>query len=113
MANYNQLTKTQPRCGLDDPMRIDPVVPIQSSPIRAELNELNDAIERLDKLVFELTDKLRPIRALSDVPSTKTADGTATEPATGCELKDELAQRKQHILYIFRRLNEVKESLYI
>ena len=83
-----------------------------TSPIYAELVELKSALEALEKRHLELAEQLRPV-CVNDTANNKPADGIASEPSTGCELKDRIAELKQHVLYITRLNNQLTDRLYV
>ena len=83
-----------------------------TSPIYAELGELKSTIDILEKRHFELADRLRPV-CVNDTVNNKPAEGIAAEPATGCELKDRIAELKQHVLFIQRLTNQLIDKLYV
>jgi len=83
------------------------------SPVEKELDELKEQCDRLDKSLFNLVDRLTPVLPNPDTQAEQVADGPAMEPATSCYLKDRLADRKQHIAYMQRRIMRVIDSLFI
>ena len=83
-----------------------------ASPIYAELLELRSALETLEKRHSELAERLRPVCA-NETVNNKPADGIASEPSTGCELKDRIAELKQHVLFITRLNNQLTDRLYV
>jgi len=92
---------------------VDPPKPKQS-PINVELDEIAAIIENLTQQHFHLADHLRTVYPCGVVVEKKTvADGVAQEPSTGCELKDQLAELKQRLLYLFRLQQELDEKLWI
>lgn len=83
-----------------------------ASPIYAELEELKSALNVLEKRHFELSDRLRPV-CINETVNNKPADGIASEPTTGCELKDRIAELKQHVLFITRLNSQLTDRLYV
>jgi len=83
-----------------------------TSPIYAELAELKSALDALEKRHAELADRLRPV-CINETVNNKPADGVASEPATGCELKDRIAELKQHVLFIIRLNSQLTDRLYV
>mgnify|MGYP003425299122 FL=1 len=116
MANY-QPTKQEWRGGSDDPRMAAAIAPVperKSGPIINEILELDNALEHLLKQHFDFSDRLRgayPDEGPQLTP--KTADDIASEPSTGCELKDRLAAIKQKPLYIGRLNNELIGKLWL
>ncbi len=116
MANY-QPTKQEWRGGSDDPRMAAAIAPAperKSGPIINEVLELDNALEHLLKQHFDFSDRLRG--AYPDEgpqPTTKTADEIASEPSTGCELKDRLAAIKQKAFYIGRLNDELIGKLWL
>ena len=116
MANY-QPTKQEWRGGSDDPRMAAAIAPVperKPGPIIIEINELDNALENLLKQHFDFSDRLRG--AYPDEgpqPTTKTADEIASEPSTGCELKDRLAAIKQKAFYIGRLNDELIGKLWL
>ena len=108
MANY-QPTKQEWRGGSDDPRMAAAIAPVperKPGPIINEILELDNALEHLLKQHFDFSDRLRGAYPDEGPQLTnKTLDGVASEPPTGCELKDRLANIKQKAFYI-GRLND-------
>ncbi len=82
------------------------------SPIQQEFEELRDAIETLEKEHYNLADKLQPVIAI-DHSESKKLEGAATEPQTGCLVKDKLADLKQRVLYIRRMTVDLKDRIWL
>lgn len=89
----------------------NPEIP-PSSPIQQEFEELRDAIETLEKEHYNLADKLQPVIAI-DHSESKKLEGAATEPQTGCLVKDKLADLKQRVLYIRRMTVDLKDRIWL
>ena len=93
---------------------IQPAPERKPGPIVNEIFELNQAIEELTKQHFTLADQLRGIYPAEGPQVTnKVADGSAAEPATGCEIKDRLANIKQKVFYLHRLNTELMGNLWI
>jgi hypothetical protein len=97
-------------CGQFDPLMTAPK--LKQSPIHEEIDNLTEAIEQVMKQHFSLADHLRCVYPV-DHDAKVTADGVASEPATGCELKDRLTDLRQRVLYIFRLQKELNEKLWL
>lgn len=112
-GQYNTIKASQCRGGSDDPRMCDPIPQPKASPILQELQELQDVLEHLEKQHFILSDRLRVIYPMDTTSPNKLAAGVASEPSTGCELKDRIAYGKQQALYIQRLYGELTEKLWI
>jgi len=113
MSNY--IKREEWRGGSDDlrmPSNALSPAPAAQSPIQAELHELRIVLEELEKQHHELVDRLRPV-CISDTPNNKPTDGIAAELSTGCDLKDRIAEIKQHVLFIKRLTNQLIDKLYV
>ncbi len=116
MANY-QPTKQEWRGGSDDPRMAAAIAPVpdrKPGPIINEILELDNALEHLLKQHFDFSDRLHGAYP-DEGPqlTTKTADDIASEPSTGCELKDRLAAIKQKAFYIGRLNDELIGKLWL
>jgi len=116
MANY-QPTKQEWRGGSDDPRMAAAIAPAperKAGPIINEILELDNALEHLLKQHFDFSDRLHGAYP-DEGPqlTTKTADDIASEPSTGCELKDRLAAIKQKAFYIGRLNDELIGKLWL
>jgi len=109
-GQFNSLVARREDCG----NAIAPAPDRKPGPIINEVLELDNALEHLLKQHFDFSDRLRG--AYPDEgpqPTTKTADEIASEPSTGCELKDRLAAIKQKAFYIGRLNDELIGKLWL
>lgn len=86
--------------------------PTQLQPIQQEFEELRDAVETLEKEHYNLAGKLQPVISI-DQSESKKQDHAATEPSTGCEVKDKLANLKQRVLYIKRMTVDLQDRIWL
>ena len=109
-GQFNSLVARREDCGA----AIAPAPERKPGPIINEILELDNALEHLLKQHFDFSDRLRGTYPDEGPQLTnKTADGIASEPSTGCELKDRLANIKQKAFYIGRLNDELIGKLWI
>lgn len=95
-----------------NPVMLGRVDPPSLSPIQQEFEELRDAVETLEKEHHNLASKLQPVITI-DQSESKKQDHAATEPSTGCEVKDKLANLKQRVLYIKRMTVDLQDRIWL
>lgn len=83
------------------------------SPIESEIIELRLVTSNLERAIFQLADQLYPVRMLQSETKSVGVDAVSSEPSSGCSIKDQLAERKQHLLYLERTIHAVKDSLFV